>query len=73
MGVRRSCRLRAGCELVRRLGLVVNAGHGINYANVAAVCKLPHLNELNIGHSIVARALLVGMRQAVAEMRAALA
>ena len=66
-------RLRAGCELARRLGLVVNAGHGINYANVAAVRKLPHLNELNIGHSIVARALLVGMRQAVAEMRAALA
>ena len=66
-------RLREGCELARRLGLVINAGHGINYANVAEVRRLPHLNELNIGHSIVARALLVGMRQAVAEMRAALA
>lgn len=66
-------RLRAGCELAKQLGLVVNAGHGINYANVGEIRKLPHLNELNIGHSIVARALLVGIRQAVAEMRAALA
>lgn len=66
-------RLRAGCELAHRLGLVVNAGHGINYVNVADIRGLPHLNELNIGHSIVARALLVGMRQAVTEMRSALA
>ena len=66
-------RLRAGAELAHRLGLVVNAGHGINYGNVGKIRSLPHLNELNIGHSIVARALLVGMRQAVAEMRASLA
>lgn len=66
-------RLRAGCELAKRLGLVVNAGHGINYDNIAEIRKLPHLTELNIGHSIVARALLVGMRQAVAEMRSAIA
>jgi len=66
-------RLRAGAELAHRLGLVVNAGHGVNYANVREIRALPRLNELNIGHSIVSRALLVGMRQAVAEMRAALA
>ncbi len=66
-------RLHTGCEQAKQLGLVVNAGHGINYANVAEIRKLPHLNELNIGHSIIARALLVGMHQAVAEMRAALA
>lgn len=66
-------RLRAGAELAHRLGLVVNAGHGVNYANVREIRTLPRLNELNIGHSIVSRALLVGMRQAVAEMRAALA
>jgi len=66
-------RLREGAELAHRLGLVVNAGHGISYANVADIRALPHLNELNIGHSIIARALLVGLRQAVAEMRAALA
>ena len=52
---------------------MVNAGHGVNYANVREIRALPRLNELNIGHSIVSRALLVGMRQAVAEMRAALA
>lgn len=65
-------RLRAGAELAHRLGLVVNAGHGINYSNVGKIRSLPDLNELNIGHSIIARALLVGVRQAVAEMRAAL-
>lgn len=69
---RELARLREGAELAHRLGLVVNAGHGINYANVAEVRGLPHLHELNIGHSIVARALLTGMRQAVADMRAAL-
>ena len=69
---RELARLREGAALARNLGLVVNAGHGINYANVAEIRGLPHLNELNIGHSIVARALLTGMRQAVAEMRAAI-
>jgi len=63
-------RLRAGCELAHGLGLVVNAGHGINYDNIRAVLTLPHLHELNIGHSIVARALITGIRGAVAEMKA---
>lgn len=65
-------RLRSACERAHALGLVVNAGHGINYANVGAILALPHLNELNIGHSIVARALFTGVRGAVAEMKARL-
>jgi pyridoxine 5-phosphate synthase len=51
------------------LGLIVNAGHGLTVANVAPIAALPGLCELNIGHSIVARAVLVGMEAAVAEMR----
>jgi pyridoxine 5-phosphate synthase len=65
-------RLRDAAALAASLGLVVNAGHGISYANVREIRGLPALNELNIGHSVVARALIVGMRAAVAEMRAAL-
>ncbi len=49
-------------------GLQVNAGHGINYRNLAFIHKIPRLTELNIGHSIVARALLVGIEAAVREM-----
>ena len=52
------------------LGLQVNAGHGINYTNIREIVKIPHLAELNIGHSIVARALCTGLENAVAEMRA---
>ena len=51
----------------------MNAGHGINYDNIRAILTLPHLHELNIGHSIVARALFTGIRGAVAEMKAHLA
>ena len=62
-------RLRRGCEFAHRAGLVVNAGHGINYVNIAEVRTLPHLHELNIGHSIVSRALFTGVAEAVREMR----
>jgi pyridoxine 5-phosphate synthase len=51
------------------LGLTVNAGHGINYVNIAEVRMLPHLYELNIGHSIVSRALFTGVEEAVREMK----
>lgn len=51
------------------LDLIVNAGHGINYVNIAAVRGIPMLHELNIGHSILARAVLTGIEEAVAEMR----
>jgi len=63
-------RLRLGCEKAKQLGLIVNAGHGINYDNIKKIITLPHLNELNIGHTIVSRALMIGVRPAVAEMKA---
>ena len=63
-------RLVAAAELGHSLALQVNAGHGINYCNLPDVLKVPFLAELNIGHSIVSRAITVGMRQAVAEMAA---
>jgi len=55
--------------LAHSSGLQVNAGHGINYANLARLWVVPHLTELNIGHSIVSRALRVGMTAAVREMK----
>ena len=55
-------------RLGRRLGLEVHAGHGLNYGNVRAVAQQSELAELNIGHSIVSRAVLVGMERAVREM-----
>lgn len=63
-------RLRRGAALAHQLGLVVNAGHGINYVNIAEVRTLPHLHELNIGHSILSRALFTGVEEAVHEMKA---
>jgi pyridoxine 5-phosphate synthase len=55
-----------------KLGLLVHAGHGLTYANAGRVAAIPEISELNIGHSIVARALLVGMERAVREMIAVL-
>jgi len=55
-------------RLGRKLGLHVHAGHGLTYQNVGAVAAVPEISELNIGHSIVARAVLVGMERAVREM-----
>ena len=51
------------------LGLIVNAGHGLNYQNVGKIASINKINELNIGHSIVARALAVGLEKAVSEMK----
>ena len=59
-----------GAELAHGLGLTVNAGHGINYVNIAEVVTIPYLHELNIGHSVICRALFVGIEQAVREMNA---
>jgi pyridoxine 5-phosphate synthase len=50
-------------------GMTLHAGHGLNYQNVRPVAAIPHMCELNIGHSIVARAIMVGMEQAVREMK----
>ena len=55
---------------VTAAGLVLHAGHGLTYRNVQPVARLPRMCELNIGHSIVARALFVGFREAVREMKA---
>jgi pyridoxine 5-phosphate synthase len=62
--------LKDGAIQAHELGLVVNAGHGINYTNIKEVITIPHLHELNIGHTIVSRALFVGIEQAVCEMKA---
>ena len=62
-------RLVAGAKLAHAAGLVVNAGHGINYVNIAEIRTIPHLHELNIGHSIVSRALTHGLAEAVRTMK----
>jgi pyridoxine 5-phosphate synthase len=54
------------------MGLFVHAGHGLTYSNVRAVARIPEIEELNIGHSVVSRSVMVGMRQAVVEMREAM-
>jgi pyridoxine 5-phosphate synthase len=61
-------RLKKAALLAHSLGLGVNAGHGLNYENVKPVAKLPFVEELIIGHSIVARAVFVGIREAVSEI-----
>jgi len=65
-------RLREACIFGHGLDLQVNAGHGLNLNNVQAVARLPHMRELNIGHSIVARAIFVGLEEAVREMKRAI-
>lgn len=65
-------RLREAARQAAGLGLEVHAGHGLNTANVGPIAALPELAELNIGHAIVARALLVGLVAAVQEMRQAM-
>lgn len=62
-------RLTAAAEFASELGLVVNAGHGLHYHNVEAVAAIPGIHELNIGHAIIARALFVGLKEAVGEMK----
>ncbi|NOZ87923.1 MAG: pyridoxine 5'-phosphate synthase [Deltaproteobacteria bacterium] len=56
-------------KAARKFGLQVNAGHGLNYTNVIPVAKIGEIVEFNIGHSIISRAVLVGMMEAVAEMK----
>ena len=63
-------RLIAAAELAHRLGLRVNAGHGLNYQNTPGIRVVPHLEALNTGHAIISRAVFVGLRQAVREMLA---
>jgi len=69
---RELARIRAGARQAIDLGLIVNAGHGLTVGNVGPIASIPAMHELNIGHSIVARAILVGMESAVREMKAAM-
>jgi len=61
-------RLISGAKQAHALGLRVNAGHGLNYANLPALHRVPHLVELNIGHSILSRAVFSGLTRAVKDM-----
>jgi pyridoxine 5-phosphate synthase len=64
--------LRQGCAEAISLGLRVNAGHGLTYRNVYPVAILPGMEELNIGHSIISRSVLVGIDRAIREMKLAM-
>ncbi|EAQ75205.1 MULTISPECIES: pyridoxine 5'-phosphate synthase [unclassified Synechococcus] len=66
---RELARLEEGSFVARSLGLRVNAGHGLTYQNVEPIAAIEGIEELNIGHTIVARALAVGLQSAVREMR----
>lgn len=66
-------RITAFAKAAHKAGFEVHAGHGLTIANVAAIARIPQIVELNIGHSIVARSLFVGLPAAVAEMRRAMA
>src|SRR5687767_10438294 len=63
-------KIRKAGEAIRSLGMRFNAGHALNYFNVQPVAALPGVRELHIGHAIVSRAVFVGMREAVREMKA---
>lgn len=62
-------RVITAAEFAHKEGLIVNAGHGLNYQNTQAIAAIPQINELNIGHGIVARAIFTGLENAVREMK----
>jgi len=62
-------RIQEAAQYADEKGLIVNAGHGLTYRNVAPILAIPEIVELNIGHSIIARAAFVGIEQAVREMK----
>ena len=62
-------KIAEGTKLAASLGLRVGAGHGLNYMNVQRIAQLPEVEELNIGHSIISRAALMGLKRAVKEMK----
>lgn len=65
-------RLREAAEIAAEAGLRVTAGHGLDYRNVRPICQIPNMEEISIGHAIIARAVFVGMDQAVKQMIAAM-
>jgi len=62
-------RIRDAAKYAHERDLIVNAGHGLHYHNVEQIAEIPHLNELNIGHGLIAHAVFVGLKQAVVEMK----
>lgn len=62
-------RIIKAVQFAHQAGLIVNAGHGLNYENVQAIARIPQINELNIGHGIIARAIFMGLEPAVREMK----
>lgn len=62
-------KIRQAAEYAANLGLIVNAGHGLHYHNVQAIAAIPVMHELNIGHAIVARAVMVGFKEAVRQIK----
>lgn len=65
-------RIQEGAAYALSKGLIVNAGHGLHYHNVQAIAAIPGINELNIGHAIIARAVFTGLVEAIKEMKAIL-
>lgn len=61
-------RIKKAVEFANKIGLKVNAGHGLNYKNIKPIVKIPGIEEVSIGHSIISRAVFVGLKQAVKEM-----
>ena len=62
-------RLTEMTHYAQHLGITVNAGHGLKYHNTRAIALIPGMEELNIGHSIISRAIFIGLKQAVLEMK----
>jgi pyridoxine 5-phosphate synthase len=62
-------RIRQAAHYAHRCGLQVNAGHGLHFHNVADICRIPEITELNIGHSIIAQAVFSGLAQTVADLK----
>ena len=62
-------RIKVAATFAKEAGLIVNAGHGLNYQNVQAIAAIPEMNELNIGHGIIAQAIFIGLEKAVFEMK----
>jgi pyridoxine 5-phosphate synthase len=62
-------RIIEAAQFAQHVGLIVNAGHGLNYQNVEAIARIPQINELNIGHGIIAKSIFMGLEPAVREMK----
>jgi len=61
--------LTTAARQIRESGMLLHAGHGLNYQNVKPIAQIPEMHELNIGHSIISRAVMVGMTEAVRDMK----